>query len=159
MLAKIRGNFQCVWIRKKKWFTWFWCIHSSPNTAASGSGCPSSSQQSHSSWTPASSPPTLSGEHALIKKKENFPHIYGNSEWSSGTVIYEEGLPNIWGMRKYFPIYVEAVSQIWLCNCSILNFLIPHEVNLIFILYIYQCGSLTRGYIIYRRQCVNQIKY
>ncbi len=41
-----------------------------------------------------------------------------------GFVIYEE-------MRKYFPIYEEAVSHIWLCNCSILNFLI-YEDNLIF---------------------------
>ncbi len=41
-----------------------------------------------------------------------------------GFLIYEE-------MRKYFPIYAEAVSHIWLCNCSILNFLIFEE-NLIF---------------------------
>ncbi len=34
-------------------------------------------------------------------------------------------------MRNYFPIYEEAVSQIWLCNCSILNFLI-YEENVIF---------------------------
>ncbi len=34
-------------------------------------------------------------------------------------------------MRKYFPIYEEAVSHIWLCNCSILNFLI-YEENFIF---------------------------
>ncbi len=46
-----------------------------------------------------------------------------------GFLIYEE-------MRKYFdyyyfPIYEEAVSHIWLCKCSILNFLI-YEENLIF---------------------------
>ncbi len=34
-------------------------------------------------------------------------------------------------MRKYFLIYEEAISHIWLCNCSILNFLI-YEENLIF---------------------------
>jgi hypothetical protein len=34
-----------------------------------------------------------------------------------GFLIYVE-------MRKYFPIYEEAVSHIWLCNCSTLNFLI-----------------------------------
>jgi hypothetical protein len=34
-----------------------------------------------------------------------------------GYLIYEE-------MRKYFPLYEEAVSHIWLCNCSILNFAI-----------------------------------
>ncbi len=33
-----------------------------------------------------------------------------------GFLIYEE-------MCKYFPIHEEAVSHIWLCNCSILNFL------------------------------------
>jgi hypothetical protein len=41
-----------------------------------------------------------------------------------GFLIYEE-------MRKYFPIYEEASSHIWLCNCSIVNFLI-YEENLIF---------------------------
>ncbi len=40
-----------------------------------------------------------------------------------GFLIYEE-------MRKYFPIFEEAVSHIWLCNCSTLNFLI-YEANLI----------------------------
>ncbi len=37
-----------------------------------------------------------------------------------GFLIYEE-------MRKYFPIYEESVRLIWLCNCSILNFLIYEE--------------------------------
>jgi hypothetical protein len=37
-------------------------------------------------------------------------------------------------MRKYFPIYEETVSHIWLCNCSILNILI-YEENLIFLFY------------------------
>jgi hypothetical protein len=41
-----------------------------------------------------------------------------------GFLIYEE-------MRKYFPVNKEAVSHIWRCNCSILNFLI-YEENLIF---------------------------
>jgi ribosomal protein S17 len=40
-----------------------------------------------------------------------------------GVLIYEE-------MRIYFPIYEEAVSQIWLCNC--LSFLF------------YQCGFLLK---------------
>ncbi len=34
-------------------------------------------------------------------------------------------------MRKYFSMYEEAVSHIWLCNLSLLNFLI-YEENLIF---------------------------
>ncbi len=41
-----------------------------------------------------------------------------------GFLIYEE-------MRKYVPMYEEAVSHIWLCNCSILNFLI-YEGNFLF---------------------------
>ena len=41
-----------------------------------------------------------------------------------GFLIYEE-------MRKYLVKYEEAVSHIWLCNCSILNFHI-YEENLIF---------------------------
>jgi hypothetical protein len=32
---------------------------------------------------------------ALIKRKSNFPHIKGNSEWSSCKAIHEEELPNI----------------------------------------------------------------
>ncbi len=67
-----------------------------------------------------------------IKKENQIFLIY--KEIQSGAVaksylrkgfqIYEE-------MRKYFPIYEEAVSHIWLCNCSTLNFLI-HKKNLIF---------------------------
>jgi hypothetical protein len=37
----------------------------------------------------------LFSNNTLIKRKSNFPHIYGNSEWSSCKVIHEEGLPNI----------------------------------------------------------------
>ncbi len=68
----------------------------------------------------------------LIKNKIKFSS-YTYKEIQSGAVsksymrkgfIYEE-------MRKYFPIYEEAVSHIWLCNCSALNFLI-YEENLIF---------------------------
>ncbi len=42
-----------------------------------------------------------------------------------GFLIYEE-------MCKYFPVYEEAVSHIWLCNCSILNFLIYKENFILF---------------------------
>ncbi len=48
-------------------------------------------------------------------------------------VIYEE-------KRKYFPIYEEAVRHIWLCNCSILNFLI-YEENFIFLFYQWNKGG------------------
>ncbi len=44
-----------------------------------------------------------------------------------GFLIYEE-------MRKYFSISEEAVRHIWVCNCSIQNFLIYEEnLNLFFI--------------------------
>ncbi len=43
-----------------------------------------------------------------------------------GFLIYEE-------IRKYFPIYEEAVCHIWLSNYSIRNFLLYDE-NLIFFL-------------------------
>ncbi len=44
-------------------------------------------------------------------------------------------------MRKYLTIYEEeAVSHIWLSNCSILNFLI-YEENLI-LLFFCQCGAM-----------------
>jgi hypothetical protein len=33
--------------------------------------------------------------YADKKRKENFPHIYGNSDWSVCKVTYDEGLPNI----------------------------------------------------------------
>ncbi len=48
-----------------------------------------------------------------------------------GLLIYEE-------RRKYFPIYEEAVSHIWLCDCSIMNFLI-YEENLIFFFISVRC--------------------
>jgi hypothetical protein len=46
-------------------------------------------------------------------------------------------------LRKYFPINEEAVSHIWLCKCSILNFLICEE-NLIF-LFISALDSWRKG--------------
>jgi hypothetical protein len=42
------------------------------------------------------------------------------SYMKKGFLWYEE-------MRKYFTIYEEAVSHIWLCNCSILNFLLFYQ--------------------------------
>ncbi len=47
-----------------------------------------------------------------------------------GFLIYEE-------MRKYLVIYAEAVSHIWLCNRSTLNFLIYVENFFVFLFY--QC--------------------
>ena len=61
------------------------------------------------------------------KKKKNFSSYVRNSEWSVCKVIYEEGLPTIWGNAQIYTIhtvYEEAVSHTWLCNRSLLDFLI-----------------------------------
>jgi hypothetical protein len=42
------------------------------------------------------------------------------SYMTKGFLIYEERC-------KYFPIYEDAVSHMWLCNCFILNFLVYEE--------------------------------
>ncbi len=54
-----------------------------------------------------------------------------------GFLIYEE-------MCKYFPIYEEAGSHIWLCNCSIMNFLI-YEENLIFFFISAYCKNFWKS--------------
>ncbi len=43
-------------------------------------------------------------------------------------------------MRKYFTIYEEAFSHIWLCKCSILNFL-QNEENFLFFLSVHRRGK------------------
>ncbi len=57
----------------------------------------------------------------LIYKKIQSGAV-AKSYMRKGFLIYEE-------VRKYFPIYEEDVSHIWLCNCSILNL---YEENWIF---------------------------
>jgi hypothetical protein len=37
----------------------------------------------------------FSAVHTDKKRKRNFPHIEGNSDWIGCKGIYEEGLPNI----------------------------------------------------------------
>ncbi len=60
-------------------------------------------------------------EHQIfLIYKEIQSGAVAKSYMRKGLLIYEE-------MRKYFPIYEEAVSHIWLCNSSILNFLIYEE--------------------------------
>ncbi len=65
-------------------------------------------------------------------------------------------------MRKYFPIYEEAVGHIWLCNCSTLNFLIYEENLIFFFISVYmvhncmhQAGVklLVVSYMICKRAC------
>ncbi len=50
-----------------------------------------------------------------------------------GFLIYED-------MRKYLVIYEEAVSHIWLCNRSLLDFLI-YEENFVFFFISVEFGS------------------
>jgi hypothetical protein len=49
-------------------------------------------------------------------------------------LIYEEGLPNIWGNAQIFNHiqYEEAVTKIWLCNRSLLNFLVQYMRKIFF---------------------------
>ncbi len=52
------------------------------------------------------------------KRKSNFPHMLGNSEWSRHTV-YEEGLPNMWGNAQIIPQicggrYDFATAKLWI---------------------------------------------
>ncbi len=61
----------------------------------------------------------------LIKKKIKFSSFIRK-------FVYEEGLPNVWGNAQIFPHIWGAVSHIWLCNCSILNFLIIEENLILF---------------------------
>ncbi len=58
--------------------------------------------------------------------KEILNGAVAKSFMRKGFLIYEE-------MRKYLLIYEEFVSHIWLCNCSLMNFLLYKE-NLIFLL-------------------------
>ncbi len=80
---------------------------------------------------------TLIKKNVLIYKEIQSGGV-AKSYMRKGFLIYEE-------MRKYFPIYVlygEAVSHIWLCNCSNLNFLAYAE-NLIFFLSVCVCNIIT----------------
>jgi hypothetical protein len=79
--------------------------------------------------------PTLSLVSYTDKKKRKFSsyirqfrmeQLQSHIPMRKGFLICEE-------MRKYLTVYEEAVSHIWLCNCSILNFFIFEE-NLIFFL-------------------------
>ncbi len=60
----------------------------------------------------------------FLKYREIQSGAVAKSYMRKGFLIYQE-------MRKYFPIYETAVSHIWLCNCSTLNFPI-YEESLIF---------------------------
>ncbi len=66
----------------------------------------------------------------LFIYKEIHNEAVAKSYMRKGFLIYEE-------MRKYLTIYEEAVSHIWLCKCSILNFPV-YEENFNF--FFYQCS-------------------
>ncbi len=63
--------------------------------------------------------------------KEIQSDAVAKSYMKKGFLIYEE-------MRKYFSIYEEAVSHVWLCNCFILNFIIYEEI------FFYLCSMSCR---------------
>jgi hypothetical protein len=49
---------------------------------------------------------------AQIKKKTKFSSYIRNSDGIGCKIIYEEGLPDILEMRRYFSKYGDAVSHI-----------------------------------------------
>ncbi len=64
-------------------------------------------------------------ENQIFLTHKKIPKVaVSKSYMRKGFLIYEK-------MRKYLTINEEACSHIWLCNCSILNFLI-YEENLKF---------------------------
>jgi hypothetical protein len=70
--------------------------------------------------------------YSLIKKKKTVfsykeiqKEAVAKSYMRKGFLIYEE-------MRKYLVKYEEAFSHNWLCNCSLLNFLIYEENFILF---------------------------
>ncbi len=67
--------------------------------------------------------PTLIKNQIFLIYNEIESRAVAKSYMMKGFLVHEE-------MRKYFPIYEEPLV-IWLCNCSIMNFLI-YELNLIF---------------------------
>ncbi len=76
--------------------------------------------------------PHVSDQHRWLKSVRYILWLDLAECRCSCKVVYEKGLPNIIiyeEMRKYFTLYEEAVSHIWLCNWSILNFLI-YEIYL-----------------------------
>jgi hypothetical protein len=49
----------------------------------------------------------------LLQKEKKIPHILGNSDGIGCKVIYEEGLPNIWGNEQIFPPYMRRSIVIY----------------------------------------------
>jgi hypothetical protein len=49
----------------------------------------------------------------IIKRKQNFPHIQGNSDGIRCKVIYEEGVPNIWGNAQIFSPFMRRSLVIY----------------------------------------------
>ncbi len=80
------------------------------------------------SWNPRKAIPFLANtdkkNKIFLKYKEIQSGAVAKYNMRKSFLIYEE-------MHKYLTIYEKAVSHIWLCNCSILHFLI-YEENLIF---------------------------
>ncbi len=82
----------------------------------------------HEGWIVAPSSNTDKKENKIfLIYKEIQNGAVGKSYMRKGFLIYEE-------MGINLAIYEEAVSHIWLCNCSIVDFLI-YEENLIFFFY------------------------
>ncbi len=86
---------------------------------------PEAGTYSNSYWSPDQLHGTWLGRMNTDKKRKwTFQEIQmgavAKSYMRKGFLIYEE-------IRKHWTIYEEAVSHIWLCNRSLLNFLIYEE--------------------------------
>jgi hypothetical protein len=51
----------------------------------------------------------------------------GNLQGSKCNVVYDLWLPHIWLNSRYLLKYKETLSHIWLCTCSLPDFLIYEE--------------------------------
>jgi hypothetical protein len=85
--------------------------------------CGSRAVQTATRWARQGGEEKTSHTVHSLKRKLNFPHIYKEIQMGSGAKSY---------MRKGFPIYEEAVSHVWLCIRSHLDFLIYEKKFLFF---------------------------
>ncbi len=69
------------------------------------------------------------------KKETKFSSYIGIFRWDRVKVIYEEGLPYIWGNAQIFSpdTYEEVVSHIWLCTRYIWISLYVRKISFLFL--------------------------
>ncbi len=97
----------------------------------------------------------------FLRYKKIQKGAFAKSYIRKGFLMYEE-------RRKYLVIFAEAFTHIWLCNCSLLNFLTYEETFLLFFISV-ECSKsrpiigLRRGFMVFennklqRRKKTNQL--